>query len=251
MNKNSNLYTFIFAVVMVCVIAGLLSLAATELKPLQQKNVRAEKMQKMLATIGVEVSRDKADVTFNKYIKKQLALKTDGSVDGSVSAFDIELKKEIKKKDIEQRFPLYIAEKQGKIYYIIPLYGAGLWDAIWGYLALQDDKNTIFGTNFDHKGETPGLGAEITTGWFQKQFEGKKILRSDFVADSKKHVDLKGKKLLFAMDNFVSVKTVKGGAKGDDTHGVDAISGGTITSDGVSEMIAERLKHYLPYFKNN
>lgn len=237
MNKNSNLYTFIFAIVMVCIISGLLSLAATGLKPMQLENVKAEKMQKILATIGINVSREKANAAFKKYIKKQFALKSDGSVDEKIAAFDINLKKEIKKEVNKQRFPLYVAEKKSKKYYIIPLYGAGLWDAIWGYLALEQDKNTIIGANFDHKGETPGLGAEITTAWFQKQFKGKKLLKSLEKA--------------FVKDNFISVKTVKGGAKSDDPHGVDAISGGTITSDGVSKMIAERLEHYLPYFKNH
>ncbi|WP_152286985.1 NADH:ubiquinone reductase (Na(+)-transporting) subunit C [Flavicella marina] len=238
MDKNSNAYTFIFAIIMVTVIAGLLAFTATNLKPLQEKNVKAEKMQNILGTIGVsDVSRDDAEVEFNKYIKQQLALKADGTVDAETNAFTLSLKKELKKSDAEQRFPLYIAEKDGKTFYVVPLYGAGLWDAIWGYVALDGDKNTIIGANFGHKGETPGLGAEITTDWFQAQFAGKSLLK-DISAG-------------FTADNFVSVKTVKGGAKTGDAHGVDAISGGTITSDGVSNMIEERLARYLPYFKNN
>lgn len=232
MNKNSNAYTFIFAIIIVTIIAGLLAFTATSLKPLQDTNVKAEKMQNILGTIGVaNISRDEAEAEFNKYIKKQLALTNDGKVDEGTNAFKIGLKNEIKKDDDKQRYPLYIAEKDGETFYIVPLYGAGLWDAIWGYIALASDKNTIVGANFDHKGETPGLGAEITTDWFQAQFKGKKILDDS--------------------NNFVSVATVKGGAKVGDEHAVDAISGGTITSDGVSAMIRERLSHYLPYFKNN
>ena len=238
MDKNSNAYTFIFAVIMVTVIAGLLAFTATSLKPLQEKNVKAEKMQNILGTIGVtEVSRDDAEVEFNKYIKEQLALKADGTVDTEADAFTLSLKKEVKKSDTDQRFPLYIAEKDGKTFYVVPLYGAGLWDAIWGYVALDGDKNTIIGANFGHKGETPGLGAEITTDWFQAQFAGKTLLKDANAG--------------FTADNFVSVKAVKGGAKTGDAHGVDAISGGTITSDGVSNMVQERLARYLPYFKNN
>lgn len=232
MNKNSNAYTFIFAIIIVTIIAGVLAFTATSLKPLQDTNVKAEKMQNILGTIGVtDVSREQAEVEFNKYIKEQLALTTDGKVDTNTDAFKIGLKNEIKKDDNEQRYPLYVAQKDGETFYIVPLYGAGLWDAIWGYIALSSDKNTIVGANFDHKGETPGLGAEITTDWFQAQFTGKTILDES--------------------NNFVSVATVKGGAKVGDNHGVDAISGGTITSDGVSKMINERLSHYLPYFKNN
>lgn len=232
MNKNSNAYTFIFAIIIVTIIAGLLAFTATSLKPLQDTNVKAEKMQNILGTIGVsDVSREEAEAEFNKYIKEQLALTNDGKVDENTNAFNIGLKNEVKKEDDEQRYPLYIAEKDGETFYIVPLYGAGLWDAIWGYIALASDKNTIVGANFDHKGETPGLGAEITTDWFQAQFKGKKILDES--------------------NNFVSVTAVKGGARVGDEHGVDAISGGTITSDGVSNMIDERLSHYLPYFKNN
>lgn len=232
MNKNSNAYTFIFAIIIVTIIAGVLAFTATSLKPLQDVNVKAEKMQNILGTVGVTgISREQAQGEFDKYIKKQLALTKDGTVDTNTKAFNIGLKNEVKKSEEEQRYPLYIAEKDGKTFYIVPLYGAGLWDAIWGYIALDSDKNTIVGANFDHKGETPGLGAEITTDWFQAQFTGKKILD--------------------ASNNFVSVTAIKGGAKAGDSHGVDAISGGTITSNGVSDMINERLSHYLPYFKNN
>jgi len=120
--------------------------------------------------------------------------------------------------------------------YIVPLFGKGLWDDIWGYIALDSDKNTIVGATFDHKGETPGLGAEIREIWFQKQFVGKKIF--DKPND-------------FSKNNFVSVCTVKGGAKADDTHGVDAISGGTVTSNKLSIMINERIQHYLAYFNKS
>ena len=219
MDRNSNAYTFIFAVIMVTVIAGLLAFTATSLKPLQETNVKAEKMQNILGTIGVSgVSREDAEMSFNKYVKKQLALKQDGTVDTDSDAFALSLNKEVKKSSEEQRFPLYVAEKDGKTFYVVPLYGAGLWDAIWGYIALDGDKNTIIGANFGHKGETPGLGAEITTDWFQAQFKGKKLLEDIS----------KG----FLADNFVSVKAIKGGAPAGDMHGVDAISGGTITSDG-------------------
>ena len=153
------------------------------------------------------------------------------SVDENVDAFKLDLHKETKKTHEEQNYPIYIAEKEGKTFYIVPLYGAGLWDAIWGYIALESDKNTIIGASFDHAGETPGLGAEINQSWYEDQYIGKTIFDEN--------------------NNFVSVKAVKGGAKVGDMHGVDAISGGTITSDGVSMMVEERLKNYVPYLKNN
>jgi len=230
MDRNSNAYTFMFAIIMVVIVAVVLAFTATTLKPLQALNVKNEKMQSILSTIGVDVDRDHASTHFDEYIKQQLSLKPDGSVDESVDAFTINLSKEIKKDHDIQRYPIYIAEKDGKTFYVIPLYGSGLWDAIWGYLALDKDKNTIVGASFAHAGETPGLGAEINQSWFGNQYIGKTIFDKN--------------------NNFVSVKTIKGGAKADDMHGVDGISGGTITSDGVTKMVEERLKHYLPYLKN-
>ncbi len=231
MDKNSNIYTFIFAIVMVVIIAAGLAFTATTLKPIQAENIKKEKMQNIISTIGVVASRDESAQLFKKYIKKQLVLKSDGSVDDQVDAFTLDLKKELHKPADQQRYPIYLAEKEGKKYYIIPLFGSGLWDDIWGYIALDSDKNTIVGASFDHKGETPGLGAEINQSWFEDEFKGKKIFNE------------KG--------DFVSVKAIKGGAKPDDLHGVDAISGGTLTSDGLSRMIEERLKHYVPYLKMN
>lgn len=231
MDRNSNLYTFIFAVVLVVGVAAALAFTATTLKPLQAENVRKEKMQNILSTIGVNVSRDEAGEQFQDFVKEELALNADGTVNEDVDAFKIELMKETKKPKEEQAFPLYIAEKDGKQFYVIPLFGAGLWKEIWGYIALDSDKSTIVGASFDHAGETAGLGAEINQSWFEDQYVGKTIFDES--------------------DTFVSVTAVKGGSQPGDSHGVDAISGGTITCDGVNDMVAERLENYLPYFKNN
>lgn len=236
MNTNSNAYTFIFAIIMVIIVAGLLAFTSMSLKDRQESNVRNEKMQSILSSIGILVDRDHAEDSFKKYITKQLALKEDGTVDESVNAFEVNLKNEIKKDPSKQNYPIYLAEKEGKTIYIVPLQGKGLWDDIWGYLALGNDKNTIMGASFDHKGETPGLGAEIRESWFEDQFVGKEIFKE--LGD-------------YSASNFVSVKTVKGGAVKGDDHGVDAISGGTITSNKLSQMIDERLQHYLPYFSKN
>jgi Na+-transporting NADH:ubiquinone oxidoreductase subunit C len=231
MDRNSNTYTFIFAIVMVVVVAAGLAFTATSLKPLQDENIRQEKMQNILSTIGLDVTRKEASEQFTQYVKQELALNSDGTVNEDVDAFKIELMKETKKPKEEQSFPLYIAEKEGKTFYIIPLFGAGLWKEIWGYIALDSDQNTVVGASFDHAGETAGLGAEINQSWYEDQYIGKTIFDEN--------------------NNFVSVTAVKGGAKPGDTHAVDAISGGTITSEGVTKMITERLENYLPYFKNN
>lgn len=238
---NSNGYTFMFAVIMVIVVASVLSFTAISLQPVQNENVREEKMQNILATVGIDsvevdgqrvpLTRDLAQQFYEKYITEAVALKEDGTVDESVDAFKVDLAKELKKPVKEQVYPLYIANIEGEKYYIVPLRGKGLWDAIWGYISLKDDVNTVKGAVFDHKGETPGLGAEITKDWFQHRFVDEKVFDAD--------------------GNLVGVSVVKGalGDSNKDDNRVDAISGATITGRGVSNMISERLKHYLPYFK--
>jgi len=234
MNRDSNTYTFGFAAAMVVVVASVLAFTASSLKDLQQENVRKEKMQNILATIGIEIDRDGAEVLFNKHITSQLALRNDGTVDESVDPFSgIKLALELKKEPTQQRFPLYLADVEGASYYIIPLRGAGLWDAIWGYIALESDRNTIKGAVFDHKAETAGLGAEITQQWFMDRFVGEKVFDND------------GKLI------GISVSKTNNDPKDLDKndHEVDAISGATITGDGVSDMIIERLTHYQPYLE--
>ncbi len=226
MDVNNNGYTFTFAAVMVVVVAAILSFAATSLKPMQDKNISLEKKQSILASIGVEVARDASEEPYDQYITEALVLNNGEEVDDLV-AFDVELKKEIVKAPSERNVPLYIAEKEGKKFYIIPLYGKGLWGPIWGYMALEDDVNTVFGATFDHKTETPGLGAEISTPIFMDQFPGKKIMDDG---------------------EFVGIEVRKGDASGE--HEVDGISGGTITSVGVQDMIDNSVKPYLEYLRS-
>ena len=233
MNRDSNSYTFLFAAVMVFVVASSLAFTATSLKGKQDENVRKEQMQNILSTIGIDTDRDGAEKLYNEYITQQLALTQTGDADDEVNAFKIQLGTEVKKPVEQQRFPLYVAEVKEDTFYIVPLRGAGLWDAIWGYIALESDMKTIKGAVFDHKGETAGLGAEITQKWFQDRFVGETVFDEEGtlvgIAVSKTNND------------------PQGNDKGD--HEVDAISGATITGDGVTDMISERLAHYTPYFK--
>lgn len=235
MDKDSNKATFLFSSVMVVMIAILLSITAISLAPYQAKNIRIEKMKNILTSVAVHAETAETEKLYNQYITQQIVLNNKGEeVKGSVAAFDIDLKKELDKikigKTDEQLFPLFICKKEGKTFYIVPLRGKGLWGPIWGYISLEADMNTIYGASFAHKSETPGLGAEIETEKFQQQFIGKKIF------------DESG--------DFVSVTLIKGGAPPNDMHGVDAISGATITSKGVSEMFKRTLNNYLPYFKS-
>ncbi|MGB0177699.1 MAG: NADH:ubiquinone reductase (Na(+)-transporting) subunit C [Owenweeksia sp.] len=227
LDVNKNSYTFMFAAIMVVVVAALLSFAATSLKPMQDENVEREKMQNILASIGVEVERDGAEEKYKEYIKQELVIRN-GKVEEGVDAFTVEMSKEVAKPAQERNAPLYVASKEGQTYYIIPLRGKGLWGPIWGYISLSEDANTVYGAVFDHKGETPGLGAEIVTPMFSEQFHEKKILNAD--------------------KELVSIEVRKGDASGE--YQVDGISGGTITSQGVQDMIEDNMDAYFPFLLN-
>ena len=197
MDVNKNSYTFLFAILMVIVVAALLSTAAIQLKPFQDVNVVLEKKQNILSSVGVNILRDSANIIYPKYIKDELVLNSAGNiVEGS--AFDLDLSVELKKEKSEQLLPLFISEFDNEKKYIIPLRGKGLWGPIWGFIALEDDLNTVFGAVFDHKAETPGLGAEINQDFFQDPFQGKNIF------------DIDG--------NFKSIIVKKGGADIDDKY---------------------------------
>ena len=232
MSRESNLYTFLFVGIMIVGIASILAYTSQTLKPMQDENVKNEKMQNILSTVGINVSREEAEKSYKKYIVEELALKIDGSINENINPFsDLSLAKELKKDYEDQHFPLYVAEINSEKYYIIELRGTGLWDAIWGYISLKSDFNTVNGVSFDHKGETAGLGAEITKDWFKESFKDEKIFNSN--------------------GELVGIKVLKGNNDPNnidkDDHEVDAISGSTITGDGVTDMIYERVNNYLPY----
>jgi len=249
MDTNSNSYTISFATIVVTIIAVLLALVVTLLKPYQLKNIRQEKMTDIMYTIGlnnealtekaekegVALNYDQIEKYFNNAFTTQYALKADGTNDDAVNAFKLKLKPELKKKPKDQHYPIFIADMDGKKYYVLPLRGKGLWDDIWGYIAFEEDLNTVKGVKFGHKGETPGLGAEITKEWFENQFIGEKIFDKDGT--------FKGITLLKGNNDPKNVDK--------EDHEIDAISGSTLTSNGVTNMIQERLKHYLPFFKKN
>lgn len=235
MDVNKNSYTFTFSAILVVVVAAVLAFAAESLKPLQKENIRLEKMQNILASVKVEATPEDAKEKFDQYIVDQKLLNSKGELiqDEELTAFDVDVVKEYKTlAENERNYPLYIFEDQGERKYIIPLAGKGLWGPIWGYVALNDDMETVFGSTFDHKTETPGLGAEINQDFFQDKFIGKSIFNES--------------------GEFVSIEVMKGGSDvSGNLHAVDGISGGTITSKGVGEMIERTLGLYVPYFKDN
>jgi len=229
MDTNGNKYTIIYASVMVVVVAVLLAIAATQLKPFQDANILIEKKQNILKSVNIVADSKQASSLFDNTIKELFIVNSKGEkVEGD--AFKVNLKVEHSKQIDQRKLPVYVADmgEKGKVY-IIPLRGAGLWGPIWGYVALSSDMNTIYGANFDHQGETPGLGAEINTEKFQKPFIGKTIFDQSGL--------------------FTSVIVAKIGEKADPAHSVDAISGGTITSKGLQKMLYDDLATYQEFFK--
>ena len=229
MDTNGNKYTIIYASVMVVVVAVLLAIAATQLKPFQDANILIEKKQNILKSVNIVSDVKQANDLFSNTIKELFIVNSKGEkVEGD--AFKIDLKVEHSKPIDQRKLPVYVADMgdKGKVY-IIPLRGAGLWGPIWGYIALLSDMNTIYGANFDHQGETPGLGAEINTEKFQKPFIGKTIFDQSGL--------------------FTAVIVAKIGEKSDPAHTVDGISGGTITSKGLQKMLFDDLATYQEFFK--
>ncbi len=235
MDTNSNAYTFLYASGLVVVVAALLALIAMSLKPMQEKNVIIEKKQNILSSVGMEITPEEANAAYEKIIKEDFSIKTDGKATDGLKGFDVNMVAEVSKESTERNLPVFKAQLgDGSIKTIIPVRGKGLWGPIWGFVALDEDLNTIYGTSFDHKGETPGLGADINRPFFEDQFKGKKL----FAGDTYKLIVYKGGKGAAAN-------------AGDLVHGVDAISGGTITSKGLEDMMKDCLSPYQTYFKNN
>ena len=240
---DSNSYTMIFAVVMVFVVGSLLAFLASSLKPAIKENERVETQQNILYAMGVNenegsnanfVSTKIAGAEFEKYITKQLVLEGD-KISESQDAYTIDVKKQQTnaKEGKIRKLPLFVGEKDGKTFYVAPIRGKGLWDAIWGYISM-DENMVVQGAYFDHKGETPGLGANIKQRYFMDDFIGEHLMSETGV--------FKG----------ITVKKVNNDAINEDKtdYQVDAIAGATITGDGVTAMIKKDLALYVPYFKS-
>lgn len=245
LNTEKNSYTILFSVIMVIVVGSLLAGIAQGFKEKIDLNKRYEKQQNILYAMGIHNNEGDGDVVFipttevekvfASYITKQLVIQGD-DVSEDNEAYLIDLKKEEaktknKKLDYQRRLPIFIGEKDGETFYIIPMRGKGLWDAVWGFVSL-DDELTVKGIFFDHKGETPGLGANIKERYFMDDFIGERIFEGELF----KGIDI-------AKGNNDPLNKIK------DDNEVDALAGATITGDGLAAMIKKDLRMYLPYLK--
>lgn len=248
-NKESNVYTIVFAIIMVVIVGGLLAYVASTLKPIQQANAMNEKKQNILQATGfmekTSVTRESAAVDFEKYVVRRITIGYDGTIKSDkkgadkvdvkdpLDAFNIDLRKEYSNiKDKKQRnYPIFVCEKDGQTIYVLSCSGKGLWDDVWGYVGLASDGKTIKCTVFDHKGETPGLGSVIAESKFQDGFIDKKI------------ADESG--------SYKPIMVVKPGQPLDTDQKVDGLSGATFTAIGVDEMMARNFEVYYNFFQNN
>ena len=231
MKSFSNTYIFVFSTIMVVIVAALLSTAAMVLQPLQEKNIEIQEKRNILSSIRIKSSAKDAEELYEKYITGSFVINTVGEEQEGIDAFEIEMGLQMRKTLEQRSLPVFISSlEDGTRKYIVPVHGKGLWGPIYGFVALNEDFTTIYGTNYNHDSETPGLGAEINTDWFGAQFADKKIFNKN--------------------REFISIDLVKGGADPESLNEVDAISGGTLTSDGLEKMLYDCLSSYQTYFKN-
>ena len=215
--------------VLVVLVGTALAFTAITLKPRQQANADADKMRQILASVNIYPEKDRIIEDYNKYITDSYIVDSEGNrVDDGTEAFSVNVAAESKTDAAERLLPVYVCTLgDGSQKYILPMYGAGLWGPIWGYMSVDADGSTVYGTYFAHQGETPGLGAEIEKPAFQKQFVGKDVFSTD--------------------GQFQSVKVVKNGQEPATGAWVHAISGGTITSQGVQKMLLNSLEPYSAF----
>ena len=231
MNKNSNTYVIIYAAVMVVLVAVGLALASSALKQRQTDNENIDRMRQILRSLRIDVPADEAIAKYEEVITNTYLVDKEGNVvEGSegagveAPAFTYNLPDLQAKKT--ETFPVYEATIDGVKKYVLGMRGKGLWGPIWGYMALNDDGNTVYGVDFSHEGETPGLGAEIVTPAFRSQFEGKHFYRDGA---------------------FTSIAVVKKGRTDESRDYVDGVSGGTLTSGGVADMLENSIRLYDPF----
>lgn len=221
LNTNSNVYTIVYAAVMVIIVAFLLVFVSQTLKERQTANIINDTKQQILSALNL---REQADVasTYSMVIKADALMQANGSLQDYKGEFNTSYKSEFDKGNLH----VFVAEIDGQKKYVIPMNGLGLWGTIWGYIALNEDRNTVYGIYFSHSSETPGLGGEIAGTKFQDRFPGKLVVNGRDVA----------------------LKVVKyGKADKSSKYEVDGVTGATITSTGVNTMINKVLSAYIPF----
>ncbi|MCI7051718.1 MAG: NADH:ubiquinone reductase (Na(+)-transporting) subunit C [Bacteroidales bacterium] len=236
MNTNNNTYTILYASVMVVIVAFLLAFVSSALRPTQEQNVALDKKKQILAALNIRglSHPDTIEAKYNEVVVADMIVKSDGTVvkEGSNKEND---GFKVANKDISADcLPVYLCKVGDETKYVVPMTGRGLWGGLWGYMAVNSDLKTVYGAYFSHESETAGLGALIAETSFQEKFCGKQIFAD--TADCEQ----------------VSLTVVKNGKvePGKEGYQVDGITGATLTSVGVANMVTEGLQQYVGYFKS-
>lgn len=232
MNRQSNTYTIIYSTILVLVVGVVLSVVYQALRPKQEENIANDTKRQILASARIVPDKGQSiGDLYSQHITDSFIVNSEGAkVDASTDAFSINVSLEVKKPANERLLPVFVCSTDNGTKYIIPVYGAGLWGPIWGYIAFDNNGDTIYGAYFAHQGETPGLGAEIEKPAFSGQFDGKNVFSST--------------------GEFTSVAVVKTGKEPQDRAWVHAVSGGTITSQGVQAMLQDSLEPYAAFLSS-
>lgn len=239
--QQSNTYVIIFSAVLTLVLGGLLSLANQGLKPLQDRSVELDTKKKILSAV-TDLGGKKGDQVLDLYKEtiESIVVDINGEVvekdekGAPIIAENVDVAKNFKSKPEDRLYPVFKyhqpGNKEAVESYIFPVYGKGLWGPIWGFIALETDLNTIKGTSFDHKTETPGLGARITSSEVSERYHGKKLFD-----DSGNLISIR---MLKAENNPASML---------DEHHVDGMSGATLTANGMNDMLKTYFEAYQKY----
>ncbi len=232
MNTNKNSYIIIYSAILVVVVAFLLAFVYSALKPQQDINVALDKKKQILASLNIrDLSDADAAAKYTEVVECDAIIDTNATVINKGEKGGENAGFKLNSADLKEgKLAVYVCNVDGEKKYVIPVYGMGLWGSIWGYIALDADKNTIYGAYFDHQGETAGLGAEIkdSKAW-QDLFKGKKIFSADGAA--------------------VAIAVKKASDVKNPASEVDAVTGATLTSDGVSLMLQECFSKYVTFLK--
>lgn len=232
MNRQGNTYTVIYSVALVLIVGVVLSLVYQALRPTQEENIANDTKKQILAAARIIPKEgEKISDLYEEYITDSYVVDSEGvKIDSGTPAFSVNVAEQVKLADDKRELPVFVCTTGDGTKYILPVYGAGLWGPIWGYIAFNADGKTIYGAYFAHQGETPGLGAEIEKPAFSNQFEGKSIFNKE--------------------DVYTPILVAKAGQAPAGAEYVDAVSGGTITSQGVQKMLANSLRPYAAFLIN-
>ena len=223
MNTNSNGYTIGYAIVMVVVADFLLAFVSQTLKPTQDKNVELDKKSQILAALNMRgLEKDVIPTTYTDVVKNDYIINADGSIKQDEGGF----------KCGSEELVVYVCEVEGAKKYVFPVYGKGLWGALWGYVALNEDFQSVYGTYISHQSETAGLGSVIAEQKFQDKFIGKSVFTE-------------------GDDQNVALTVVKAGRVANDAIEVDGVTGATLTCNGVAAMVNGGLQQYVNFFNAN